>query len=214
MRQDDPLFRRLRLCPLRGVPRLRAEEHPHLRRLLVRPRRPRRRVADAVRRRRRRPDRHPVLPAAQLAVQKGRGGQRADTLLAEHGQAPRVRHRSVHGQPAQENQLPLSFARRCEDKICKFCSANVHHTRQDKTAILGKISPIFRLWYPIHHFSTHMFMEFAYFHLFPAYFPPKMAPHPCYKLKHGTHLLFFHPHVYGFCLFSAYIPLIFRLFST
>ena len=47
------------------------------------------------------------------------------------------------------------------------------------------------------------------------YFPPifclKWYPHPCYKLKHGTHLLFSRPHVYGFCLFSTYIPLIFRL---
>ena len=47
-----------------------------------------------------------------------------------------------------------------------------------------------------------------------SYFPPKMVPHPCYKLKHGTHLLFFRPHVYRFYLFSAYIPLIFCLFST
>ena len=36
-----------------------------------------------------------------------------------------------------------------------------------------------------------------------AYFPP-MVPHPP----------FFRPHVYGFRLFSAYIPLIFRLFSA
>ena len=71
--------------------------------------------------------------------------------------------------------------------------------------------PIFRLWYPICHFSDHMFMEFAYFYLFPSIFRLKWYPHPCYKLKHGTHLLFFHPHVYGFCLFSAYIPLIFCL---
>ena len=48
----------------------------------------------------------------------------------------------------------------------------------------------------------------AYFHLFPAYFPPKMEPPSCYKLKHGTHLLFFHLHVYGFCLcsFFTYFP--------
>ena len=92
-------------------------------------------------------------------------------------------------------------------------------SRQDKTVILGEIStnfpPIFRLWYPIRCFSDHMFTEFAYFPLFPsisAYFLPEMVPHPCYKLKHGTQLLFFRPHVYGFCLFSAYIPLIFRLF--
>ena len=55
-------------------------------------------------------------------------------------------------------------------------------------------------------FSAHMFKEFAYFCLFL----PKMVPHPCYKLKHGTHLPFFCPHVYGFCLF---LPM-FRSFST
>ena len=54
----------------------------------------------------------------------------------------------------------------------------------------------------------------AHFRLFSAYFPAKMVPHPCYKLKHGTQLRFFRPHVYGFCLFSTYIPLIFRLFSA
>ena len=43
----------------------------------------------------------------------------------------------------------------------------------------------------------------AKFHLFSTYFLP-MVPHPCYKLKHGTHLLFFRPHVYSFCLFSTY----------
>ena len=42
--------------------------------------------------------------------------------------------------------------------------------------------------------------------LFSAYFLPKMVPHPCYKLKHGTHWLFFRPHVYRFCLFSAHFP--------
>ena len=71
--------------------------------------------------------------------------------------------------------------------------------------------PIFRLWYPISCFSAYMFAEFAYFHLFSAYFPPKMVPYPCYKLKHRTHLPFFHPYIYGFCWFSSYVPLIFRL---
>ena len=51
----------------------------------------------------------------------------------------------------------------------------------------------------------------AYFHLFSVYFLPIMVPHPCYKLKHGTHLLFFCPHVYGFCLFSTHFPPISRL---
>ena len=72
------------------------------------------------------------------------------------------------------------------------------------------IPKIFRLWYPIHHFSAHMFTDLAYFRLFSSYFQPKMVLHPFYKLKHGTHLPFFHPHVYRFRLFSAYVPLIFR----
>ena len=61
-------------------------------------------------------------------------------------------------------------------------------------------------------------MDYAYFflfppifHLFSAYLPPEMVPHPYYKLKHVTHLPFFRPHVYGFRLFSAYFPPIFRL---
>ena len=41
------------------------------------------------------------------------------------------------------------------------------------------------------------------------YFPPKMVHYPCYKLKP-----FFPPHVYGFCPFSAYVPLIFGPFSA
>ena len=49
--------------------------------------------------------------------------------------------------------------------------------------------PIFRLWYPICRFSAPMLMEFAYFHLFSVYFLPKMV-------------------------FSAYVPLIFFLFSA
>ena len=57
-------------------------------------------------------------------------------------------------------------------------------TRKDKTAILGKISPIFCLLILV------------------------------INSKHGTHLLFFHLHVYGFCLFSAYVLLIFHLFSA
>ena len=55
--------------------------------------------------------------------------------------------------------------------------------QQDKTAILGEISPIF------HSFSTNF---------------PSMVPHPCYKLKHGTHLSFFHPHV---CRLSYFLPM-------
>ena len=59
---------------------------------------------------------------------------------------------------------------------------------------------IFCLWYPICRSSAHMFMEFAYFCIFPSIyfrlFPPKMVSHPCYKLKYGIHLLFFRPHVY------------------
>ena len=39
------------------------------------------------------------------------------------------------------------------------------------------------------------------------YFLPKMVPHPCKKLKHGTHLPFFCPHVYRIHLF----PPIFHL---
>ena len=38
-----------------------------------------------------------------------------------------------------------------------------------------------------------------------ANFLPKMVPRSYYKLKHNTHLLFFCPHVYRFCLFSTYI---------
>ena len=63
------------------------------------------------------------------------------------------------------------------------------HTRQDRMAILGGILPIFRQWYPIYCFSAHLFTDSSYFHLFQwfsAYFPPKMVPHPCYILKHGT----------------------------
>ena len=69
------------------------------------------------------------------------------------------------------------------------------------------ISAYFRLFPPI----LRLFS--AYFHLFFAYFPP-VVPHPYYKLKHVTHLLFFRPHVYGcylLCLFSAHFPPIFRL---
>ena len=74
----------------------------------------------------------------------------------------------------------------------------------------GGILPIFRL------FSAYGTPSAVFPHTclrnlpISAYFPPKMVPHPCYKLKHGTHLLFFRPHVYGFCR----IPLIFRLFSA
>ena len=45
--------------------------------------------------------------------------------------------------------------------------------------------PTFRRWYPIHHFSAHMFTDSAHFCSFSTYFLPKMV-HPCYKLKHGT----------------------------
>ena len=84
-------------------------------------------------------------------------------------------------------------------------------------AILGEISIIFRL------FSAYGTPSAIFPHTclrnspISVYFPPifhrKWYPHHCYKLKHLTHLLFFRQHVYGFCLFSAYIPLIFRLFS-
>ena len=46
--------------------------------------------------------------------------------------------------------------------------------------------PIFRRWYPIRCFSAHMFMD-------STNFPPKMVPHPCYKLKHGTSSVIFLP---------------------
>ena len=93
-------------------------------------------------------------------------------------------------------------------------------TRQDKTAILGEISPIFRS------FSTYfppMVLHLPFFHphvfgicLFPpisAYFPPKMVPHPCYKLTHGTHLPIccFSAHMFTD---SAYLPPMFRSFSA
>ena len=88
-------------------------------------------------------------------------------------------------------------------------------TRHDKV-ILGEFrlfsanfSPIFCLWYPIRHFmdvyGNRLLTPIS------TYFMPKMVPHLCYKLKHSTHFLFFRPHVYGFCLFSAYIPLISHL---
>ena len=94
-------------------------------------------------------------------------------------------------------------------------------SRQDKTAILGEISPIFHLFSAFGTLST-IFLPTClqnlpisvYFRLFSAYFPLKIVPHPCYKFKHGTHLLCFSPHVYGFCIFSAYILLIFHLYSA
>ena len=47
------------------------------------------------------------------------------------------------------------------------------------------------------------------------YFPPifclKWYPINVINEAHGTHLLFFRPHVYGLCLFSTYIPQIFHL---
>ena len=60
----------------------------------------------------------------------------------------------------------------------------VHTSRQDRTAILDEIFAyfplIFRRWYPIRHFSAHMFMDSAYFPLifrsFSAYFPPEIPP--------------------------------------
>ena len=38
---------------------------------------------------------HQILAAAQLPVQEGRGGQRADSVLVEHGQTRRVCRGSV-----------------------------------------------------------------------------------------------------------------------
>ena len=119
------------------------------------------------------------------------------------------------------------------ESIFSFLNSFTYPARQ--TAILGEILSIFRSFYPyflpmVPHppFLSPLYGTFknfwkrifaclrnlpisAYFHLFSAYFPPKMVPHPCCKLKHGTHLLFFCPHVYGFCLFSANFLPIFRL---
>ena len=69
------------------------------------------------------------------------------------------------------------------------CSLYIIHssTRQDKTAILGEISPIFRSY--------------------SAYFPP-MVPHPYYKLKHMLPICRFSAHMFTD---FAYFPLIFRL---
>ena len=39
---------------------------------------------------------HQVFAAAELPVQERRGGQRADPVLAEDGEAHRVRDHSVH----------------------------------------------------------------------------------------------------------------------
>ena len=63
-----------------------------------------------------------------------------------------------------------------------------------------------RLFLPISAYFPPIFCLFPpIFHLCSAYFPP-VVPHPYYKLKHVTHLLIFHPHVYGFRLFSAHFP--------
>ena len=95
---------------------------------------------------------------------------------------------------------------------------NVYTPQQDKTAILGEISPIFHSFYT---YFPPMVPHLPFFrphvygiHLFPpisAYFPPKMVPHPCYKLKHYNHLLFFHPHVPIFHLYFTHFPPIFCL---
>ena len=82
-------------------------------------------------------------------------------------------------------------------------------TRQDKMAILGKISPIFRLFSAYGTPSAHMFTDYAYFRLFFAYFPP-VVPHPYYKLKHMLPICHFSAHrlriLLIFHLFSAYFP--------
>ena len=64
--------------------------------------------------------------------------------------------------------------------------------------------PYFPSMVPLCHFSAHMFTYSAYFCRFSAYFPPKMVPHPCYKLKHGTTSVIFSPTCLQF-------PPIFRL---
>ena len=77
--------------------------------------------------------------------------------------------------------------------------------------------PIFCLWYPIRHFSTHMFMQFAYFHLFPSIFSPifclkwypilvinsSMVPICCFFTHMFMDSAYFPP---IFCSFSAYFP--------
>ena len=65
---------------------------------------------------------------------------------------------------------------------------------------------------PLPPFSA-MFTDCAYFRWFSTYFPLKMVPHPCYKLKHGTPSAVFPPTCIlpTFCLCSAHFPLIFRL---
>ena len=71
---------------------------------------------------------------------------------------------------------------------------------QDRTAILGGIPPIFRLkWYPILAIYISAVLVRNLGGKTEAWYP---------------HLPFFCPHVYGFRLFSAYAPLIFRLRSA
>ena len=88
-------------------------------------------------------------------------------------------------------------------------------SRQDKTAILGKILPIFCSFSaygtPSAVFKPTCLQNSPISIYFPSIFRLKWYPSLLYKLKHGTHLLFFRPHVYGFCLFSAHFPPIFCL---
>ena len=73
------------------------------------------------------------------------------------------------------------------------------------------------LWYPLPFFLPHVY-GFRLFPPFSADFLPKMVPHPCHKLRHGTPSTVFPPTCLLippiFCLFSTYVPLIFCLFST
>ena len=104
-----------------------------------------------------------------------------------------------------------------------ICIYQPGRTRLDRTAILGEIFAYFPLIF--RRFSANgtpsaIFLPTCLW-IMPnsTYFPPifclfftyllhsEMVPHPYYKLKHVTHLLFFCPHVYGF-------RLIFRSFST
>ena len=106
--------------------------------------------------------------AAQESLQgAGCGHSQPNT---EGGQACQDTHAGSPG-PDHQSHHEGRKTRRCWPPQCQS------HTRQDKAAILGGISPIYRsfftsfppmLWYPIRRFSTHMFTEFAHFRLFSA----------------------------------------------
>ena len=93
----------------------------------------------------------------------------------------------------------------------------IESARQDRRAILGKIFAyfplIFRRWYPIRRFFAHMFMDYAYFRLFPplfTYFPPEMVP---ILIMNSSMLPICHFSAHMFTD-SAYFSLIFCLFSA